>query len=236
MFRGWQKVSYIEYPGKIATVLFTGGCNFRCPFCYNGGLVLHPDTYPPVEEEEVFRFLDQRKGLIDAVCVTGGEPMLHAPALLPFLEKVKNRGFLVKVDTNGSNYPEFQHFSQFGLVDLWGIDYKLPFSQYALVGGNQWQKDCQRVFEKALLTPHQTEIRTTIYPSFHDERVLQEMAGECFPATHWYWQNFLPQKTLKEEANKILPYPPSLLREWQNRINQQIGRDLVVIRSLQTDR
>ena len=236
VFRGWLKVSYIEYPGKIASVLFTDGCNFRCPFCHNPELVLSEDTLPRIEDGEVVEFLHQRKGMIDAVCITGGEPMLHAPALFLFLEKVKSLGFLVKVDTNGSNYHEFQHFSQFGLVDLWGIDYKLPFSQYALVGGNQWQKDCQQVFEEALRTPHQTEIRTTIYPPFHNERILQEMAGECSPATYWYWQNFLSQKTLKEEANKIIPYPPSLLREWQNHINQQIGRDLVVIRSLQTGR
>jgi len=230
IFRGWLKTSFIEYPEKIATVLFTEGCNFRCPFCHNPELVLSEDSLPRINESEVLAFLDQRKGMIDAVCITGGEPLLHVPALLPFLEKVKNRGFLIKIDTNGSFFNEFRELSQAGLVDLWGIDYKLPFSQYSQVQGFKWHNNCHQVLEEALNTPQKAEIRTTIFPPFHNEHILKEMAQHCSSATHWYWQNFHNQKTLTEKAQTIQPYSPSQLKKWKNLINAGVGKDLVVIR------
>ncbi len=231
VFRGWLKVSYIEYPGMISTVLFTGGCNFRCPYCYNSELVSLEGPLPYIEDSHVFEFLQRRKGMVDAVCITGGEPLIHAPDLFPFLESIKQLGFLIKIDTNGSFYQPFHQISQSGLVDLWGIDYKLPFSQYEKVLGEKWYKNCQSVFNEALQNPHQTEIRTTIYPPFHNEKVLLEMAENCYSANHWYWQNFQPQKTLSDEARTIPPYSPSLLNQWRDRINQHIQKDLIIIRS-----
>jgi pyruvate formate lyase activating enzyme len=230
IFRGWQKVSYIEYPGKIANVLFTGGCNFRCPYCHNPELVFLKGSLPQIHESIVLEFLLRRKGMVDAVCITGGEPLIHAPDLFPFLEQVKQKGFLIKIDTNGSLFQPFQQIFQAGLADLWGIDYKLPFSLYKKVLGEKWYKNCQSVLDLALNNPNQAEIRTTIYPPFHDEKILFEMAEKCSSANHWYWQNFHPQKTLSDEARTISPYVPSLLNQWRDRINHQIQKDLIVIR------
>jgi pyruvate formate lyase activating enzyme len=230
IFRGWLRVSFIEYPGKISTVLFTGGCNFRCPYCHNPELVILKESLPQIHENVVLEFLQRRKGMIDAVCITGGEPLIHTPDLFHFLEKVKLMGYLIKIDTNGSLFQPFQQISQAGLADLWGIDYKLPFFLYKKVLGEKWHKNCQSVLDRALNNPNQAEIRTTIYPPFHDEKTLFEMAEKCSSANHWYWQNFQPQKTLSEEARTISPYVPSLLNQWRDLINNHIQKDLIVIR------
>ena len=228
MFRGWQKVSYIEYPGEIATVLFTAGCNFRCPYCHNPELVKNPGIFPEVREEEVLQYLEERKGLIDAVCVTGGEPLLWEKELLPFLVQVKERGFKIKVDTNGSSYSSFLTFK--GIVDLWGIDYKVPFSSYHLVQGEKEAQSVREVIQEALEIPEKVEFRTTIFPPFHHKKTLREMAKDLKNASMWYWQNFNPFKTLDKEAQKVAPYPLALLQQWQDEINREAGKDLVVIR------
>jgi len=141
IFRGWLRVSFIEYPGKISTVLFTGGCNFRCPYCHNPELVILKESLPQIHENVVLEFLQRRKGMIDAVCITGGEPLINTPDLFHFLEKVKLMGYLIKIDTNGSLFQPFQQISQAGLADLWGIDYKLPFFLYKKVLGEKWHKN-----------------------------------------------------------------------------------------------
>lgn len=228
MFRGWQKVSYIEYPGEIATVLFTAGCNFRCPYCHNPELVENPGIFPKVREEEVLQYLEERKGLIDAVCVTGGEPLLWGEELLSFLIKVKKQGFKIKVDTNGSRYSSFLTFKD--LVDLWGIDYKVLFSSYHLVQGEKEAQSVREVFKEALKFPQKVEFRTTIFPPFHPKETLREMAKDLKNASTWYWQNFNPFKTLDKEAQKVVPYPLTLLQQWKDEFNQEAGKNLIVIR------
>lgn len=228
VFRGWHKVSYIEYPGRIATVLFVAGCNFHCPFCHNPELVLKAEDLPIIEEEEVLTYLKKRQGLLDAVCVTGGEPLLYAEELEAFLKRARSLGYLVKVDTNGSLPEAF--FYLFADVDLWGIDFKVPFAMYHLVGGGSDAASVQSVLEYALAHPDRVEIRTTIYPPFHTLETLQTMASVVRHARVWYWQNFHREKNLSPEAKRVLPYPPSLLEEWQRVINEEIGRNLVVLR------
>ncbi len=184
MFRGWQKVSYIEYPGNIATVLFTGGCNFRCPYCHNPELVENYSIFPEIRAEEVLQYLEERKGLIDAVCITGGEPLLWKEELLPFL----------------------------------------------LVQGEKEIQSVREVLREALKFPEKVEFRTTIFPPFHQKETLREMAEEIKSAHTWYWQNFNPFKTLDKEAQKVTPYSFSLLQKWQDEVNREVGKDLVVIR------
>ena len=97
---GFQKTTLLDYPGKVAATIFTGSCNFRCPFCQNSGLVLHPEEEAVIPEEDVLAFLKKRRNILDGLCVTGGEPTLRAD-LIPFLEQIKALGYLVKLDTNG---------------------------------------------------------------------------------------------------------------------------------------
>ncbi len=230
IFRGWHKVSYIEYPGKLATVLFVAKCNFSCPFCYNPEFVREDPNLPVIEENEVLNYLATRRGLLDAVCVTGGEPLLH-PDLPLFVEKVKKQGYFIKVDTNGSAWPIFQRLHN--TVDLWGLDYKLPFTDYQKVGRARWIDSCRKIFIALSATPQRVELRTTIFPPLHTFATLLAMAEEAREFSTWYWQNFLPHKTLDAKARDIAPYSLSLLEEWREKINQRMGKNLVVIRPSQ---
>jgi len=226
VFRGWHRVSYIEYPGRIATVLFVARCNFHCPFCHNPELITESESLPHIDGEEILEYLRKRLGLLDAVCVTGGEPLLWTRELRPFLEKVKELGYLIKVDTNGSLYEEFLTLED--LVDLWGVDFKVPFAQYDLVGGKG--EAVERVLQRVLKRKTCVEIRTTIYPPFHDLATLLEMARVLRGASVWYWQNFHCEKTLSPEAKTVAPYPLSLLEKWRDIINRELRRDLVTLR------
>ncbi|MCX7668322.1 MAG: anaerobic ribonucleoside-triphosphate reductase activating protein [Atribacterota bacterium] len=227
IFRGWYKTSYIEYPGKLSTVLFVAGCNFRCPFCHNPELVEEWEILPRVSEEEVLSHLEKRRGLLDAVVITGGEPLLQKN-LLSFVRTIKEKGYLLKIDSNGSSWEAFTSLREY--VDQWGIDYKLPFSEYHRVGGEKWARTSQRVLEALLATPGRLEVRTTIFPPFHSLETLLRMGESVTEASSWWWQNFRPEKTLAPEAKSISPYPLSVLQEWQTEINEKLGKNLVRIR------
>lgn len=101
IIKGIQKTTLLDYPGRVACTIFTGGCNFRCPFCHNASLVVDPDFSDVISEDEVFSFLKKRKGILEGVCITGGEPLIHKDAF-DFIYKVKSLGYPVKLDTNGS--------------------------------------------------------------------------------------------------------------------------------------
>ena len=131
---GLQKISFIDYPQKTAAIIFTQGCNFRCGYCHNPELI-YPQLYQiPIFEEEVFAFLETRKGKLDGVVITGGEPTLQ-PDLISFMEKVKDMGFLIKLDSNGSNPDVLKKVIDMKLVDYIAMDIKAPFDKYNLVCG-----------------------------------------------------------------------------------------------------
>jgi len=131
---GLQKLSLIDYPGHVGAVLFTQGCNFRCPYCHNPELVDPARFQEPLHKSAVFAFLEKRRGLLDAVTVTGGEPTLHGD-LPDFLQSIKNMGFLVKLDTNGSNPSMLETCMEGGLVDYVAMDIKSPMGKYSLCAG-----------------------------------------------------------------------------------------------------
>ena len=133
VFHGFQKLTLLDYPERVACTLFTGGCNFRCPFCHNAGLVTHIDE-GAFSEEEVLAYLKKRKGVLDGVCVTGGEPLLQ-PGLPRFLERVKEEGYAVKLDTNGSFPARLKELVCGGLVDYVAMDIKNAPEKYAETAG-----------------------------------------------------------------------------------------------------
>ena len=129
---GLQRISLIDYPGKICAIVFTQGCNFRCPYCHNPELVDPRQYGPAVKEEDVLSFLEKRKGKLEAVAVTGGEPMIQKN-LDRFLEKVKGMGYLIKVDTNGSKPEVLEKVIRRRLVDYLAMDIKGPLERYAQI-------------------------------------------------------------------------------------------------------
>ncbi|HEC86320.1 MAG TPA: anaerobic ribonucleoside-triphosphate reductase activating protein, partial [Thermoplasmatales archaeon] len=129
---GFQRFSLIDYPGKICAIIFTQGCNFRCPYCHNPELVNPKLFQEPIDENDIFRFLEMRKGKLDAVEITGGEPTLQ-PDLIEFMRKIKAMGFLIKLDTNGTNPEVVEKIIKNKLVDYIAMDVKAPLEKYEKV-------------------------------------------------------------------------------------------------------
>ena len=123
IFNGFQKMTLLDFPGKVACTLFTGGCNFRCPFCHNAVLVENPELAERISEEFILNFLKKRQGLLDGVCITGGEPLLQSD-LSEFIAKVKEMGYAVKLDTNGSNPEKLIQLAENRLIDYVAMDVK----------------------------------------------------------------------------------------------------------------
>ena len=131
---GLQKLTLLDFPGHTACTVFTGACNFRCPFCHNASLVLHPDELPAMPESELFAFLEKRKKLLDGVAVTGGEPTLQ-PDLPDFLRRIRELGYAVKLDTNGGRPEVLKHILEAGLADYVAMDIKSSPEHYEKAAG-----------------------------------------------------------------------------------------------------
>lgn len=133
---GLQKLTLLDYPGKMAAILFVGGCNFRCPFCHNSDLVLLPEGVQEIAEEEIFSFLNKRKGILDGVVISGGEPLLYEETL-SLMKKIKEMGYFVKLDTNGSFPERLKRAVNEGLCDYVAMDIKNSKEKYAITCGKE---------------------------------------------------------------------------------------------------
>lgn len=165
---GFNKTTLLDYPGHLASTIFLGGCNFRCPFCHNASLVLSPADQPTIPEAEVFNTLYKRKGIIEGVCITGGEPTLY-PGLTDFIHKIKDMGLLVKLDTNGNNPKVLKELVASRSIDYVAMDIKNSRSNYGLsVGIDTF--DTTRVSESIsflLSAGIDYEFRTTVVKEHH---------------------------------------------------------------------
>ena len=174
--QGYQKLSLLDFPGKVACNVFTGGCNLRCPFCHNAGLVCTPKEFPNAEEE-VLTFLKRRQGLLEGVCITGGEPLLQ-PDLESFLRKVKDLGYPVKLDTNGSLPERLAQILHSGLVEYVAMDIKSAPETYAAATG--CDMDPAVFLESIRLLQHsgvEHEFRTTAVKGIHTPEDFQRIAA-----------------------------------------------------------
>lgn len=177
-FRGVQKTSTIDFPGKVAAVLFAGGCNFRCPFCYNVSLVKR--TAPEIPWDYVWDFLRRRRNVLQGVVVSGGEPTL-APYLAAFLEQVRKLGLAVKLDTNGYNTQALGELLDGGLVDFVAMDIKNSPGKYARTCGLDLV-DVGKVAESVRLLKESGvdyEFRTTVSSQLHTVEDFREIAAFC---------------------------------------------------------
>ncbi len=134
---GMQKLTLLDYPGHVGAVLFLDGCNFRCPFCQNGSLVLAPEALPQISREELFRFLEKRRGILEGICVTGGEPTIHRE-LPELIRAIRDFGYLVKLDTNGTNPSMLARLLEEGLLDYAAMDIKAGHLHYGAASGITW--------------------------------------------------------------------------------------------------
>ena len=190
-FYGLQKLTLLDYPGSMAATVFTGGCNFRCPFCHNRSLVFLNENDSEISKDDIIDYLSIRNKVLDGICITGGEPLLH-PGLKDFIKKVRGIGLKVKLDTNGSNFEGLKQLIDEKLVDYVAMDIKASPSKYSLTIGMQ-NFDLSEV-EKSknyLLENHvDYEFRTTVVSQFHEIDDFVEIGEWIKGAKHYYLQNF----------------------------------------------
>ena len=192
LLMGLQKLTLLDFPGKIACTVFTGGCDFRCPFCHNASLVrLHTDT-PHLPEEEFFKFLNMRKGVLQGVCITGGEPTLQ-PDLADFIKKIRELGFKVKLDTNGNNPEVLKTLVSDGLIDYVAMDIKnSPESYGKTVGIENFDLSNVTSSVEFLLGDNvDYEFRTTLVRQLHTENDIKSIGEWIKGAKHYYLQAFI---------------------------------------------
>lgn len=187
---GLNKTTLLDYPGCVAATVFAGGCNFRCPFCHNGDLVLHSAKMKEYSEEEILAFLNKRKNVLEGVCVTGGEPTLYSD-LPEFIAKIKAMGYKVKLDTNGSNPKMLKRLVEGKLVDYVAMDIKAPVSEYNKVCGVQVDTESvqQSVdYLKQGEVPY--EFRTTVVKELHTKQDILEIGQWILGAENYYLQSY----------------------------------------------
>ena len=192
---GLQKFTLIDYPGKLACIIFTGGCNFKCPYCHNPCLILDPESQKQITQEEFLTFLHKRQNKLDAVVISGGEPTLQAD-LEKFIGLIKQYNFLVKLDTNGSKPAIIKNLITQKLIDAVGIDYKAPSESYQKISQNSkvLGKNILKLIEHAInkLGSKNVDIRTTVHRDLISEKDLHTMWNEL--KTHnvktWHLQQY----------------------------------------------
>ncbi|MBE6529335.1 MAG: anaerobic ribonucleoside-triphosphate reductase activating protein [Ruminococcaceae bacterium] len=188
---GFQKMTMLDFPGKVACTLFTAGCNFRCPFCHNALLVTEIDAAAVYDEEEIFSYLQKRRGILDGVAITGGEPLLNRD-IPELLRKIKALGYSVKLDTNGS-YPDLlKSIVNEGLVDYIAMDIKNSKEKYALTVGlpNFDLRPVEESVDFLLSGTVDFEFRTTIVKELHTEKDIAAIADWIAGAPRYFLQNF----------------------------------------------
>ncbi len=187
---GLQKLTLLDYPGHMAATLFTGGCNFRCPFCHNRSLVFLEEAEQEIAKEEVLDYLEKRSKVLDGVCITGGEPLVQ-PEIKEFIREIKNLGLKVKLDTNGSFFEKMKELIEEGLVDYVAMDIKNSKEKYAKTIGKEMDLSNIEKSVKYLLEGHvDYEFRTTVVKEFHEREDFKKIGEWIRGAKRYYLQNF----------------------------------------------
>lgn len=192
VIQGLQKLTLLDYPGKVACTIFTAGCNFRCPFCHNASLVIDTFNNEEIAEYDIFAFLKKRQGILEGVCVTGGEPLIQ-PDIEAFLGKIKELGFSVKLDTNGSSPHKLKKLIEGELVDYVAMDLKNSAESYGKTIGivDYDIGNIDRSIQYLLTSPVPYEFRTTVVQEFHKRSDFESMGHWIAGAQKYFLQQFV---------------------------------------------
>lgn len=222
IINGFQKLTLLDYPGRVACTIFTAGCNMRCPFCHNASLVTHIDSENTFSVEEVLSYLKKRQGILEGVCITGGEPLLQSD-IKEFITEVKNLGYSVKLDTNGTFPDKLKDLVNSGLVDYVAMDIKNSKAKYKMTAGTE-NLDLSKIEESVdfLINGNiDFEFRTTVVNEFHTVEDIQDIVVWLKGTPKYFLQNFVDSgdligsnltpanldilKIMREKATEIIP-------------------------------
>ncbi len=215
---GLQRLSLVDYPGRLCSTIFTAGCNFRCPYCFNVEVVLEPKRLKSIPEGEVLELLRDRRGFIDGICIGGGEPTIHG-GLPSFIRRTKLLGLKVKLDTNGSRPRMLRRLVEEGLLDYVAMDVKAPLSRYQEVAGVKVDVEAIRESIRILRRGNvDHEFRTTMVPGVLGEEDILEIARNLTGSKRYVLQQFKPGKTLNPQLSNLQPYPEETLIGLRDRV------------------
>lgn len=202
LIAGFQKSTLLDYPGKVAALIFTYGCNLRCQYCHNPELVIHPCKRSSiVSEESIFEYLKSRKKLLDAVVITGGEPTIQ-PDLIPFIQKIKDLGYFVKLDTNGTDSKIVKIILDLNIVDYWAMDVKYEKDVYMQNLKESFDyKDIEKSIKLIMEKAKDYEFRTTYVKHIHTFDSVRGIGELIKGAKRYFIQNFRPGKTINPSLN-----------------------------------
>ena len=220
IIHGLQKMTLLDYPGHVACTVFLGGCDFRCPFCHNYELVTDPGE-PVTGEDEFFDFLKKRKGLLDGVAITGGEPLLR-PDIEGFIRKIKDLGFLIKLDTNGYHPEVLNELIRNKLPDYIAMDIKNSPEKYAVTAGldsidmEKIKASVEAIKESGI----SYEFRTTVVNEYHCREDFEKIGKMIEGASYYYLQQFVYRETV---PHKMLTAPtPEAMREFLEIVSKYV--------------
>lgn len=218
--KGFLEVSFLDWPGKLCSVLFVPRCNFRCVYCHNHPLVLHPDRYVSIPLDEILERIRSFRGWIDGVCVTGGEPTLH-PDLPELVQRIKRQGFLVKLDTNGTNPEMLERLTEGRLIDAVSMDVKAPLDEFHYRKVSGVRVDLDRILRSIDLLKRgdvDYQFRITVVPGLHGEDEIRAIGRELKAGPRVILQNFNPENPLDRSLRTVAPFETSLLRRMEREI------------------
>ncbi len=212
LIHGFQKMTLLDYPGKVACTIFTAACNLRCPFCHNAGLVTKIEHAERIDEGEILAYLKKRQGILDGVCITGGEPTLQ-PDLRDFIRNVKSLGYAVKLDTNGTHPDVLAALLDEGLLDYVAMDIKNSRPKYALTAGllehtaSDVLESIQTSIDLLLENRVDFEFRTTVVAEYHTPEDIAQIARRIAPAKKYFLQPFVDSGNLIGSPDGLLHAP-----------------------------
>ncbi|MBR6693526.1 MAG: anaerobic ribonucleoside-triphosphate reductase activating protein [Clostridia bacterium] len=219
VIHGLQKLTVLDFPGKLACTVFTAGCNLRCPFCHNARLVTHPEEADRLDEQEVLTYIYSRKTMLDGVCITGGEPLLQKD-IFGFIEKIKETGLLVKLDTNGCFPEKLRELIDAKLVDYVAMDIKNSPEEYGKTVGveNFDITPIKQSIEILRESGIEYELRTTVVRELHTRESLLGAAEFIAPQKKWFLQSFVDSGDLIE--GEFSAYDKQFMKELQESVSQ----------------
>ena len=220
--KGVQKASLLDYPGKVAAVVFVSLCNFRCPYCHNGELVLN-EVKESIDPEEIFSYLEKKRKWVDGVCITGGEPTMHK-GLPDFIREIKKKGVLVKLDTNGTNPSMIEQLLKENLLDYIAMDIKSSLKNYEKAIAVKFDENAiQKAIHMIMNSGIKYEFRTTVVPGLFTENDAEEIGKWLKGARKFCIQQFRnTDKTLDPKFQNIEHYHTGQLEKFKTIISKNI--------------